>query len=124
VGVAQAPQVAALALGLGDALFAANAAARLVALTTRRVYLLRALAGSGRPRMRAISCITRHPDKAARTAQSGVFSLRCRRRLSEQLSPAQIREIVRTYAPMMQRFGYLQPDCGGSVSLVRLAREI
>ncbi|WP_456623311.1 sulfotransferase domain-containing protein [Bradyrhizobium sp. P5_C12] len=28
------------------------------------------------------------------------------------LSPAQIQEITRAHAPMMQRFGYLAPDCG------------
>jgi Sulfotransferase domain len=31
------------------------------------------------------------------------------------LSPAQVQEIVRTHAPMMQRFGYLQADCGGEL---------
>ena len=37
----------------------------------------------------------------------------------EQLSPAQVQDIVRAHAPRMQRFGYLQSDCGASVSLAR-----
>jgi hypothetical protein len=35
------------------------------------------------------------------------------------LSPAQIQEIVYTHAPMMQRFGYLQADCGAELPLER-----
>ena len=35
----------------------------------------------------------------------------------EILSPAQIERIVQAHAPMMQRFGYLQPDCGGAITL-------
>ena len=42
----------------------------------------------------------------------------------DTLSPAQVREIVRTHAPMMQRFGYLPGDCGGAVSLARTNREL
>jgi hypothetical protein len=33
----------------------------------------------------------------------------------EVLSTEQIKRIVRVHAPMMQRFGYLQPDSGGSI---------
>lgn len=32
------------------------------------------------------------------------------------LTPDQIRSIVNSHAPMMQRFGYLPPDCGGAVT--------
>ncbi|MGJ4907509.1 sulfotransferase domain-containing protein [Bradyrhizobium oligotrophicum] len=35
------------------------------------------------------------------------------------LSPAQIQEVVRAHAPMMQRFGYLQGDCGGNIAIRR-----
>ncbi|WP_434903341.1 sulfotransferase domain-containing protein [Bradyrhizobium sp. HKCCYLS20291] len=35
------------------------------------------------------------------------------------LSPGQIQEIVRAHAPMMQRFGYLQGDCGGNIAIRR-----
>jgi hypothetical protein len=42
----------------------------------------------------------------------------------DTLSPAQAREIVRTHAPMMQRFGYLPGDCGGAVSLARTNHEL
>lgn len=34
----------------------------------------------------------------------------------EELSKAQIRSIVESHAPMMQRFGYLIPDCGRVVA--------
>ncbi len=33
------------------------------------------------------------------------------------LSPAQVQEIVRAHAPMMQRFGYLQADCGAELRI-------
>jgi len=42
----------------------------------------------------------------------------------ERLSPAQVQDVVRAHGPMMQRFGYLQSDCGASVSLARFVREI
>jgi len=35
----------------------------------------------------------------------------------EGLSDIQIKEIVRSHAPMMQRFGYLPPDCGAPIPL-------
>jgi hypothetical protein len=37
------------------------------------------------------------------------------------LSPAQIQEVARTHAPMMQRFGYLPPDCGVTLRLQEMA---
>lgn len=37
----------------------------------------------------------------------------------KDLSSSQISDIVRTHAPLMQRFGYLQPDCGRDISLTR-----
>ena len=42
------------------------------------------------------------------------------------LSGGQIEEISRTHAPMMQRCGYLEPDCGGPVLIEakRQAREL
>ena len=42
----------------------------------------------------------------------------------EQLSGVRIQALVRVHAPMMQRFGYLESDCGASVSLARLVWEI
>ncbi len=35
------------------------------------------------------------------------------------LSPEQVQQVVRTHAPMMQRFGYLPPDCGISIQFKR-----
>jgi hypothetical protein len=35
----------------------------------------------------------------------------------EVLSKEQIQAVVRSHAPMMQRFGYLPPDCGASIAL-------
>jgi Sulfotransferase domain len=55
-------------------------------------------------------------EKFFRTGRSGQWV--------ETLSPAQVREIVRAHAPMMQRFGYLQADCGMPVSLARTIQEL
>jgi hypothetical protein len=37
------------------------------------------------------------------------------------LTPAQAQEIIRVHAPMMQRLGYLLPDCGRPIRLKQLA---
>jgi hypothetical protein len=42
----------------------------------------------------------------------------------EILSKKQIGEIYRSHAPAMQRFGYVMPDCGGSVIAEQVEREL
>lgn len=37
------------------------------------------------------------------------------------LTPAQVQEIIRVHAPMMQRLGYLLPDCGAPIRLRQMA---